>query len=553
MSKVENEVRIDLHVHSSYSDKPFSWFLRSANAAECYTAPDKVYETATRRGMNLITLTDHDTIDGALELRARYDNTFLSEEVSARFPEDGCIVHTIALDITEEQHRELQRLRRNIYELVSYMDQEDIPYFWCHPFSDVNRRLTPSHVERCFLMFRVLELRNGTRDKVHEDRLVSMLEELTPDQLCRWAERYPQTPTINLDAKYALTGGSDDHGGIAIARAYTTFSGEASAAGLRLALRESATTPNGEAGKGTTLAHNCYGVTAGYFASRGQFGTGDDKSKVSLPLLTLLGDRKRRIEQGGGAISRDELSSHGHTSAYQDELYNHVEPALVGGWRSAFEGLLGALGHGRVTEAADGVSDLIKSLLFELPYILAHRWHVRDREVANRLYKSFDFNRPLAKSVRVAILTDTIDDVDGVAIGLRRLHAEARRWGLHLDLVGSSDCERAHYDQDGVFRVPSVFEHRIAEYSQYAWKVPHLPALLRYISDQRIDLIQCSTPGPVGIVGMIAGRLTGVPVIGQFHTDLPEYTLRLTGDPTVAGMMRGFVSWFYRCMDHTLV
>ncbi len=114
----DQEVRIDLHVHSRFSDRPYSWFLRSAQSAECYTTPAAVYATAKARGMNLVTLCDHDTIDGALELRALHDDIFISEEVSARFPEDGCIVHTIALDISETQHSEIQRLRSNIYDLV---------------------------------------------------------------------------------------------------------------------------------------------------------------------------------------------------------------------------------------------------------------------------------------------------------------------------------------------------------------------------------------------------------------------------------------------------
>src|SRR3954451_612790 len=108
------QIKIDLHVHSSFSDRPYSWFLRSSQAAECYTSPATVYATAKARGMNLVTLCDHDTIDGALELRALGDDTFISEEVSARFPEDGCIVHTIAFDISEAQHAEIQALRANI-------------------------------------------------------------------------------------------------------------------------------------------------------------------------------------------------------------------------------------------------------------------------------------------------------------------------------------------------------------------------------------------------------------------------------------------------------
>ena len=60
---LEGPVKIDLHVHSSFSDRPYSWFLRSSHAAECYTSPATVYATAKARGMNLVTLCDHDTID----------------------------------------------------------------------------------------------------------------------------------------------------------------------------------------------------------------------------------------------------------------------------------------------------------------------------------------------------------------------------------------------------------------------------------------------------------------------------------------------------------
>jgi len=58
-------MRCDLHVHSWYSghgDVPVLEHL----GRECYSDPLAVYETARRRGMDLVTLTDHDTIEGAL-------------------------------------------------------------------------------------------------------------------------------------------------------------------------------------------------------------------------------------------------------------------------------------------------------------------------------------------------------------------------------------------------------------------------------------------------------------------------------------------------------
>jgi glycosyltransferase involved in cell wall biosynthesis/predicted metal-dependent phosphoesterase TrpH len=550
------EVRVDLHVHSSYSDKPYSWFLRSGHSAECYTLPKTVYETATRRGMNLVTITDHDTIDGALELRSLYDNTFISEEVSARFPEDGCVVHTIALDITEAQHAELQRLRSNVYELTQYMSQEGIPYFWCHPLSDVNHRLTKSHIERCFLMFRALELRNGTRDQIQEERLAGLVAHLTPKMMARWAEQYPSTPPINLEGRYAFTGGSDDHGGIAIARAYTAFHGQPTGASLAAAVRAAVTAPSGENGDGTTLAHNCYGVTAGYFRSQLGARRGEDgKSEASPSLIKALGRRKTLFEQSGGRIDLEEIKAHGHTQEYQNLLLGFAEPALVKGWREVLNNTFGAMAQGRVAEVADGVAEMIKATMLELPYILSYRFHTRDRRKAHGFYESFGLRASENQygDMRVAIMTDTVDEINGVALGLRRLHAEARRAGLALDLVGVHGGDRLTEDEHGIVRLPSVFEHSLPEYPQLPFHIPHLPSLLRYLAERHIDLVQCSTPGPAGFAGMVAARLLGIPVIGQFHTDVPEYALRLTGDPTVANMTRTIVGWFYRAMDRTLV
>ena len=105
--------KVDLHVHSSHSDRPYSWFLRSTGAAECYTAVDQAYAIARRRGMDLVTLADHDVIDGALALCERHPgDTFVSVEVSARFPEDGCIVHVICVDVTEALGKSLAKLHQ---------------------------------------------------------------------------------------------------------------------------------------------------------------------------------------------------------------------------------------------------------------------------------------------------------------------------------------------------------------------------------------------------------------------------------------------------------
>jgi hypothetical protein len=46
---------------------------RALGLAECATPPEEVYALAKRRGMDFVTITDHDTIDGALEIADRPD------------------------------------------------------------------------------------------------------------------------------------------------------------------------------------------------------------------------------------------------------------------------------------------------------------------------------------------------------------------------------------------------------------------------------------------------------------------------------------------------
>src|SRR5262249_42160256 len=84
--------RADLHVHSRYSDRPTEWLLQRLGAPECYTNPRTVYDAARRRGMQFVTITDHNCIDGAIEI-AHLPDTFVSSEITTYFPEDGCKVH----------------------------------------------------------------------------------------------------------------------------------------------------------------------------------------------------------------------------------------------------------------------------------------------------------------------------------------------------------------------------------------------------------------------------------------------------------------------------
>src|SRR6202049_5408873 len=76
--------RVDLHCHSSASAVSRLGVQRALGLPECATPPHEVYELAKRRGMDFVTITDHDTIDGVLQIADRGD-VFISEELTAHF------------------------------------------------------------------------------------------------------------------------------------------------------------------------------------------------------------------------------------------------------------------------------------------------------------------------------------------------------------------------------------------------------------------------------------------------------------------------------------
>ncbi|HEU4522067.1 MAG TPA: PHP domain-containing protein, partial [Thermoanaerobaculia bacterium] len=126
--------RADLHCHSRFS--VFKYFRR-ANTRDCYNAPEDVYRMAKQRGMSYVTITDHDSIDGALHLLNTHPDLtdfFIGEEVETYFPETSQRIHIGVWGLTEAQHREIQRLRPNIRELVPYMKSERLIFGVNHLF-----------------------------------------------------------------------------------------------------------------------------------------------------------------------------------------------------------------------------------------------------------------------------------------------------------------------------------------------------------------------------------------------------------------------------------
>lgn len=204
---------------------------------ECYSRPADVHEALRRRGMDLVTLTDHDSIEGAEPLR-RFPHFFLSEEVTCRMP-SGTQAHIGVYGITERNHVELQRRRNDLPGLLAYLNDQKLFFSLNHPFSALTGARAPEDFDWFESMFPAYETRNG-----HMLRRHNQLAESVARRLGR-----------------AMLGGSDAHALASVGTAYTEVPGARTKADFLRGLREGRGIPAGDQGSYVKLTRDVFTIT----------------------------------------------------------------------------------------------------------------------------------------------------------------------------------------------------------------------------------------------------------------------------------------------------
>src|SRR5262249_20338268 len=105
---------------------------------ESYSDPGEVYAQLKCRRMTLVTLTDHDSIEGSEPLR-RHSDFFLSEEVTCRMP-TGTQIHLGVYGISERDHAQIARRRCDFVSLLAYLSERRLFYTLNHVFSSLTGR-----------------------------------------------------------------------------------------------------------------------------------------------------------------------------------------------------------------------------------------------------------------------------------------------------------------------------------------------------------------------------------------------------------------------------
>lgn len=575
-------MKADLHVHSKHSDRPTEWFLRRIGAPECFTEPADVYRICREKGMDFVTISDHNCIAGALEI-AHLPGTFISSELTTYFPEDGCKIHCLVQDITERQFSELQDVRQNIYDLRQYLAEESIAHVIAHPLFRVNDVLTVDHVEKLLLLFDRFEVINGSRHPRAGDLTMALFSQLTRDRIWEMADRHGIHPHGEVPWVKRFTGGSDDHSGIYAASAYTVTPHAGSVGEFLDHLKAGRHEAGGTAGTSLRLAHSLYQIAYQYYRSRimkpgaGSSVLGElfkrllsgyeEPEKSSGPVRAwaervVTKYRVRKLSPGERTLVEAFSKLRGKTSPEAVQTGRRVG-ADVESFATAsrishelgFTFLKQFLGHveeGRVVDGFQSLASMSTVMLGIAPYLTAFGVQHKDekflQEATTRLGGSTVCTE---RSNRRAWVTDTFSDVNGVSHTIRMLTAKARDRGWPITVMTSMESppdvgfEAVNFPPLGTFSLP--------EYDTQKMVFPPFLDVIETLERGNYREVIISTPGPMGLTALAAARLLGIKTTGIYHTDFPKYVKCLTQDESLEQMAWGYMQWFYGKLDRIQV
>ena len=161
-------LRADMHVHTCYSR--YNDNIAFLGARDCYSTPEQVYAKAKARGMDLVAITDHDSIEGALALVEATRNApdvIVGEEVSCWYPNGSFQVHLGVYGMTEALHRDIQPLRRNVVDVIACLQQAGVFFCLNHLMHFWQEHESLDRYLQLLTLVPGLEVRNGTMVPKH--------------------------------------------------------------------------------------------------------------------------------------------------------------------------------------------------------------------------------------------------------------------------------------------------------------------------------------------------------------------------------------------------
>jgi len=579
--------KCDLHLHSRFSVRSEEWLFRRLDFPDSYSDPLELHRQLIDRGMDFVTITDHDTIDGCLQIRD-LPNTFISEQVTTYFPQDPCKIHILVWGITEQQHADIAIVRDNIFSLQRYLAGAGITHAVAHPLYSVNGKLEAAHLERLILLFKHFEGINGLRDALLSELAQQLFGSLTLEKIEEIAAKHSLAPTHPEPWRKILVGGSDDHGGQFIAAAITETPQASSVEKFLDHIRTGNCQAHGHGGTPLALSHGFYN-TLGYFIQ--------DRFHEKLgPSAALVEQMFSRFMEGRDPteLTLKDKATVFAQGVVSGKIFDMMKPANVSLWKELssqfqeaqakakdaagldgtieperrtfmmantvaeqlafrfFQKFVQQLTAGNMLESMQALSAIAPILVVLAPYIYGFHSQAPSRKWLRSIFRELTGKIPEAlQNNRRAWFTDTLEDVNGVATTIRKMTAAGAVAGKQLVVVTSRS--ELNIDDIPIKNFKPIGEFELPEYELQKLSFPPILQMLDYIQRERFSEVIISTPGPVGLTALLAAKMLNLQTSGIYHTDFPQYVRILTEDSFLESVTWRYMHWFYGQLDTVFV
>ena len=561
-------MKIDLHVHSRYSNEtasqdPIISFFKSK---ESFSEPEDIYNLARTRGMDLVTITDHDSIDGCLKLKERHpESVILGVESTVFFPEDGHPVHLLIYGFTESQFTHIDKLKTDIYSLRDYLMTEQIVCSVAHATYRLDERMSIDHIEKLLLLFNSFEGVNGCRNSRANNGFMDIVSSLTPELMCEMEKKHEIKPNGATPWKKSLIAGSDDHAGLFIGTVYTEVDSD-SAEDASSAILSGKTSIAGESRTHRLFAMQIYKIVHENLKAR----SGKNRPVLSTLLEYLLLEKQHglidRYKLWRIAGTRTEFRKYIHSLfairrrknlSYEErlnELYKVVVQFSDDMLSKFIKTLISSFESGTLTDFLNNIKNFLSGIFVYVPVGFALKYLNKDILFTKKLLKRFNLKK---KNYRKKILwfTDTINDMNGVSVTLRNIGWLSHQRGDDLHIVSSVLAdEPLNQLPPNFINLKALFHFSLPFYNKLTIKVPSLLSMIETLYSYEPDEIYISSPGIIGLYGLIYAKLTGVKCMAVYHTDFAQQAKRIIGKETpVIDIIEGYIKWFHESADKILV
>lgn len=585
-------MKADLHVHSKFSRRPAEWILQKLGCPESFTEPRTLYAIAKARGMSFVTITDHNAIDGCLEIADRPD-CFMSEEVTTYFPEDRCKLHVLVYDIDEKIHAEIQRLRENLYDLSEYLNNIGIVYVLAHPLYPVNGKLTVDHFEKLLLIFRNFEL-NGARNEEQNRCLELVLRSLTPQMINRLADKHSMAPGFEMPWKKNIVGGSDDHSSLTIASRYTHVPGTESVADFLTGISMGKAVVKGVGSTPKALGRNLYSIAYQFYGNKFNLDryVNDDllfnllhrflhtdtkrelgwagrlsflwscyrrrrsSDKYESGILSLLKVEAHRLMWDDPELSQLRGNGNRHRETVDQQWFQFVSTISSRVLSRFTDQIIDSLAGAHFINVFDSLGSAGALCCLLAPYFVAYSLYGEDRKFGRKILRHFTAPQSgrattSPQELRVAHFTDTLYETNGVARTLRKQVRIALKSGKKYEVI---TCHvGGHRSEEGICSFIATGGYELSVYPEQKLHYPPFLDMLDYCYNQNFTHIHAATPGTLGLAALGIARILKLPIVGTYHTALPQYAEYLTNDHSIADAVWRYIVWFYDQMDRVWV